>query len=154
MAELPSGTVTFLLTEVEGSTARWEKQPDAMAAALTRHDALIRAAIIQHDGSVVKTMGDAFHAVFRDASDAVAAAVDAQRRLLDESWDDLDGLRVRMALHTGVTEERDGDYYGPPMNRVARLLVTAHLQPQAARSRVSCGSVNLSARWETRIWIG
>ena len=126
MAELPSGTVTFLLTDVEGSTARWEKQPDAMAAALTRHDALIRAAIIQHDGSVVKTMGDAFHAVFRDASDAVAAAVDAQRRLLDESWDDLGGLRVRMALHTGVTEERDGDYYGPPMNRVARLLSIGH----------------------------
>lgn len=75
--ELPSGTVTFLVTDVEGSTALWERQTDAMSVALARHDALIRAAIVEHGGHVVKTMGDAFHAVFRDASDAVAAEQEA-----------------------------------------------------------------------------
>src|SRR5688500_14183319 len=81
MAELPSGTVTFLFTDIEGSTARWEHQPEAMRAALARHDALVRAAIHEHHGHVVKTIGDAFHAVFVLAPDAVAAALDAQRRL-------------------------------------------------------------------------
>ena len=70
MAELPSGTVTFLFTDIEGSTTRWEHQPEAMRAALARHDALVRAAIHEHDGHVVKTMGDAFHAVFVRAPDA------------------------------------------------------------------------------------
>jgi len=78
---LPSGTVTFLFTDIEGSTARWEQQPEAMRIALARHDALVRAAIIEHHGHVVKTMGDAFHAAFSRAQDAVAAALDAQRRL-------------------------------------------------------------------------
>src|SRR3954451_210418 len=79
MAGLPSGTVTFLLTDIEGSTALWAGQSDAMAAALARHDALIRATIVEHGGHIVKTMGDVFHAVFRDARDGVATAVDAQR---------------------------------------------------------------------------
>src|SRR5437773_10813235 len=100
MAELPSGTVTFLFTDIEGSTTRWEHQPDAMRVALARHDALVRAAIHEHNGHVVKTMGDAFHAVFTDAGDAVSAALDGQRRLQSESWDEIDGLCVRMALHT------------------------------------------------------
>ena len=89
MAELPSGTVTFLFTDIEGSTARWEHQPEAMRAALARHDALLRAAIHEHGGHVVKTMGDAFHAVFARAPDAVAAAVDAQRRLQAEPWGEI-----------------------------------------------------------------
>ncbi|MFN8635292.1 MAG: adenylate/guanylate cyclase domain-containing protein [Chloroflexota bacterium] len=96
---LPTGTVTFLLTDIEGSTTRWERQPDAMAAALTRHDALLRAAIEAHGGHVVKTMGDAFHAVFREVTDALAAALDGQRRLQAASWDEVGGLGVRMALH-------------------------------------------------------
>ena len=122
MAGMPSGTVTFLFTDIEGSTARWEHQPEAMRAALARHDALLRAAILEHGGHVVKTMGDAFHAAFSRAPDAVAAAVDAQRRLQAEPWGEIGRLRVRMALHTGAAEERDGDYYGPPLNRAARLL--------------------------------
>jgi len=126
MPELPSGTVTFLFTDLEGSTALWERQSEAMRLALARHDALVRAAIEEHGGHVVKTMGDAFHAVFRDASDALAAAVDAQRRLHAEPWGEIGALRVRMALHTGTTEERDGDYYGPPLNRVARIMSAAH----------------------------
>src|SRR3954468_6826475 len=81
MAELPSGTVTFLFTDIAGSTTRWEHQPEAMRLALGRHDALVRAAIHEHGGHVVKTMGDAFHAAFPRAPDAVAAALNAQRRL-------------------------------------------------------------------------
>jgi predicted ATPase/class 3 adenylate cyclase len=126
MAELPSGTVTFLFTDIEGSTARWERQPEAMRAALARHDALVRAAIVEHDGHVVKTMGDAFHAAFARAPDAVAAAIEAQRRLQAEPWGEIGPIRVRMALHTGAAEERDGDYYGLPLNRAARLMSAGH----------------------------
>src|SRR5690349_23889934 len=117
MSTLPSGTVTFLFTDIEGSTSRWEHQPEAMSIALARHDAILRSAIQRHDGHVVKTMGDAFHAAFARALDALAAAVDAQRRLGVESWGETGPLRVRMAIHTGAAEERDGDYYGPPLNR-------------------------------------
>ena len=81
MAELPGGTVTFLFTDIEGSTARWEGHPEAMRVALARHDALIRAAIVEHHGHVVKTTGDGVHAAFARAPDALAAALDAQRRL-------------------------------------------------------------------------
>src|SRR3954454_7155016 len=138
MAELPSGTVTFLFTDIEGSTARWERQPEAMRAALARHDALLRAAIVEHGGHVVKTMGDAFHAAFARAPDAVASAIDAQRRLRAEPWDEVAPLRVRMALHTGAAEERDGDYYGPPLNRAARLLSAGH-GGQVLLSEVTAG---------------
>src|SRR6187455_402359 len=111
MAELPSGTVTFLFTDIEGSTARWEGHPEAMRVALGRHDALIRAAIVEHRGHVVKTTGDGFHAAFARAPDALAAALDAQRRLESEPWAEAGRIPVRMALHTGAAEERDGDYY-------------------------------------------
>src|ERR1043165_2557029 len=140
MAELPSGTVTFLLTDVEGSTARWEGHPEAMRAALARHDALLRAAVSEHGGHVVKTTGDGFHAVFNRATDAVAAALEGQRQLQGEPWDGIGGLRVRMALHTGATEERDGDYYGPELNRAARLLATGH-GGQVLLSDVTAGLV-------------
>jgi predicted ATPase/class 3 adenylate cyclase len=126
MAALPSGTVTFLFTDIEGSTARWEHRPESMAAALARHDALLRAAILGHGGHVVKTTGDGFHAAFARAPDALAAALDAQRRLQAEQWGESGPIRVRMAVHTGAAEERDGDYYGPPLNRAARLLDTGH----------------------------
>src|SRR5215510_686163 len=98
MPELPTGTVTFLFTDIEGSTTRWEHQPEAMRVALARHDALIRATIDERDGHVVKTMGDAFHAAFSRAPDAVAAAVDAQCHLQAEAWGEIGPLRVRMAL--------------------------------------------------------
>jgi predicted ATPase/class 3 adenylate cyclase len=126
MASLPSGTVTFLFTDIEGSTTRWEHQPEAMRVALARHDMLVRAAIVEHHGHVVKTMGDAFHAAFSRAPDAVAAALDAQRRLQAEPWGVAGPVRVRMALHTGAAEERDGDYYGPTLNRAARLMSAGH----------------------------
>jgi predicted ATPase/class 3 adenylate cyclase len=140
MAGMPSGTVTFLFTDIEGSTTRWEHQAEAMQAALARHDALLRAAILEHGGHVVKTTGDGIHAAFSRAPDAVAASVNAQHRFVAESWDEIGGLRVRMALHTGAAEERDGDYYGPPLNRAARLLTTGH-GGQVLLSDVTAGLV-------------
>jgi len=126
MAGLPTGTVTFLFTDIEGSTRLWETHADAMKSALARHDLILREAIAAHDGHVFKTVGDAVDAVFAIASEALAAAAAAQRVLAAEQWTVPGGLRVRMALTTGVADERDGDYFGPPLNRVARLLSTAH----------------------------
>ena len=126
MAELPAGTVTFLFTDLEGSTRLWEEHPEAMKDALARHDEIVRDAIAAHDGWVVKTTGDGVHAVFATAHDAVAAAVTAQRGLTNESQDDAVPLRVRMGLHTGVAELRDGDYFGSSVNRAARLMAAAH----------------------------
>jgi predicted ATPase/class 3 adenylate cyclase len=125
-APLPSGTVTLLFTDIEGSTQHWEQQRSAMPEALRRHDELLRAAIKAHGGHVFKTIGDQFCAAFSHASDAAAAAADAQRALAAEDWNAVGGLAARMALHSGATDERDGDYFGPTVNRVARLLSVAH----------------------------
>lgn len=118
--------MTLLFTDIEGSTQRWEEQRAAMPEALRRHDALLRTAIEAHDGHVFKTMGDQFCAAFSRAPEAVAAAVDAQHAVASEDWSAVGGLAVRMALHSGATDERDGDYFGPTVNRVARLLAAAH----------------------------
>ncbi len=123
---LPSGTVTFLFSDIEGSTKRWERDRSAMAAALERHDALMKAAIEANEGYVFKTIGDAFCAVFATAPDAVAAALAAQRALQTADFRAVDGMPVRIALHTGTAHERDGDYFGPAVNRVARLLSIGH----------------------------
>ena len=126
MPALPTGTVTFLFTDIEGSTRLWERHPEAMRAAVARHDALLRACVEQNHGALVKTTGDGLHAVFADAADAVAALVSGQRALLAEAWGESGPLRVRMALHTGSAELRGGDYYGPTVNRAARLMALAH----------------------------
>ena len=126
MAEPHTGNITFLFTDVEGSTSLWERTPKAMSEALSRHDEIMRTAIEAHNGHVFKTVGDAFHATFSAAPDALEAALEAQRALLHEAWDLSGPLRVRMALHTGVAEERDGDFFGPSLNRVARLLSAGH----------------------------
>ena len=125
-ADIPSGTVTLLFTDIEGSTRLWESEPERMAAALRRHDDLIRAAIEEAGGYVFKTVGDAFCAAFRTAGAAVASALSAQRALGSEDWATHRPLRVRMGLHTGMCEERDGDFFGPVVNRVARLEAVAH----------------------------
>ncbi|MGC1757734.1 MAG: adenylate/guanylate cyclase domain-containing protein [Candidatus Cybelea sp.] len=125
-APIPTGTVTLLFTDIEGSTQRWEERGEAMAQALRRHDELLRGVIESHGGHVFKTVGDAFCATFWRAADAVAAAIDAQCVFGVEGWRAIGGLHVRMAMHSGVTHERDGDYFGPVVNRVARLLATAH----------------------------
>ena len=122
----PSGTLTFLMTDIEGSTRLWEEHPEEMAVALSRHDELLRRAIEGNGGYVVKTMGDAFHAAFADAGQTVTAATEAQQLLGNEEWHPAITLRVRMAIHTGRCEERDGDYFGPAVNRTARLNAIAH----------------------------
>src|SRR5207302_7447253 len=126
VSELPSGTVTFLFTDLEGSTRLWEQHPDAMRPALERHDALLRSAVERHGGRVVKTTGDGLHAVFVSTGDALAAALAAQRDVVAERWSVPGGLRVRMGLHTGDAVARDGDYYGPATNRAARVMAAAH----------------------------
>ncbi len=126
MTSPPTGTITFLFTDIEGSTKLWERDPGAMSEALTRHDRILRETIEIHGGHVFKTVGDAFCAAFSTATDALEAAVESQRRLFSSEWEQTGPLRVRMALHTGAAEERDGDYFGPPLNRVARLLSAAY----------------------------
>ena len=126
MVELPSGTVTFLFTDLEGSTRLWEEQPEAMTAALARHDAILRGAIGSHHGRVVKTTGDGFHGVFARPDEALGAAVEAQRAIAGEAGEGGVQLLVRMGVHTGAGEERDGDYYGTAVNRAARLMAVAH----------------------------
>ena len=126
MADLPTGTVTLLFTDIEGSTRLWEAHAEAMRAALARHDSLLRHCIDDHKGHVFKTGGDAFCAAFHTAADALAAALEAQRALHREPWPEAAKLRVRMALHSGAVDMRDGDYFGAPLNRVARLLAAGH----------------------------
>jgi predicted ATPase/class 3 adenylate cyclase len=125
MADLPTGTVTFLFTDVEGSTALWEADPKAMGTALARHDELLRAAFRDHDGHIFATSGDGFAVVFRRVQDAAAAAVAAQLGLTDDTSSG-PALQVRMGIHTGEAEERDGDYFGPTLNETGRLLGAGH----------------------------
>src|SRR3712207_3630553 len=103
MPELPSGTVTFLLTDVEGSTALWEQAPDAMRAALARHDVLFEATVHAHGGLHIRPRGegDSRFAVFASASDAVTAALAVQRAFADQDWPTPRPIRVRVGLHTG-----------------------------------------------------
>ena len=123
---LPTGTVTFLFSDIEGSTQRWEQHREAMKAAVARHEQLLATAMRHHGGYIFKTVGDAFCVAFPTAPDAVLAALDAQRAFAKEDFLSLDGLRVRIGLHTGDAEERNGDYFGPDVNRVARLMSTGH----------------------------
>jgi predicted ATPase/class 3 adenylate cyclase/Tfp pilus assembly protein PilF len=122
----PSGTVTFLFTDIEGSTLWWELYPEWMAHAFARQEAILRGAAAPHGGYVYKMIGDAFQIAFETAPNALAAAIDAQRSLQAEAWGDHGPLKVRMALHTGVTEEREDDYVGPILNRLGRLLSVSH----------------------------
>ena len=116
-AALPSGTVTFLFTDIEGSTRRWEADPDAMRASLEAHDVVVRAAIEAHGGQVFKHTGDGMCAAFELAQAAVDAAIDAQRRL---------ALPVRMGVTSGEAEAQEGDYFGPTLNRAARVMSAGH----------------------------
>ena len=97
-----------------------------MAQALTRHDAILQQAIAASGGIVFKTVGDTVHAVFTAAPDALAAALATQHALHRESWGITGPLRVRMAIHTGAADMRDGDYFGLPLNRIARMLAAGH----------------------------
>jgi predicted ATPase/class 3 adenylate cyclase len=122
----PSGTVTFLFTDIEGSTRLWQEDEASMRKAVARHDQLLHGVIAGHDGAVFATMGDGLAAAFPTASAAVSCAVEAQRLLDHESWETVRPLRVRMGLHTGEAELRDGDYFGTAVNRAARLMAVGH----------------------------
>jgi predicted ATPase/class 3 adenylate cyclase len=119
--------LTFAFTDIAGSTRLWERAPDAMREALARHDALIRTLALAHRGRVFKTVGDASYCVFEDPCDAVLAAVDIQRGLARETWPPQIGtLRIRIGVHTGEAAEAAGDYVGPTLNRVSRVMSAGH----------------------------
>lgn len=119
--------LTFLFTDLENSTQLWEQASADMHPAMARHDSLLSETITKHHGKIVKTTGDGFHAVFAAANNAVQAALESQRSLGQEAWPETTGpLKVRIGLHTGDSEERDGDYFGPTLNRAARVMDIAH----------------------------
>ena len=138
MADRPTGIVTFLFTDIEGSTTRWEHHREAMQHAVARHDSVMRQAITSHAGHVFKTVGDAFYSTFDSPLDAIEAACDAQCALLNEDWGDLPAVRVRMAVHTGSAESRDHDYFG----RLGRSALTqARVYSQRTSRKCSGWSV-------------
>jgi predicted ATPase/class 3 adenylate cyclase/DNA-binding CsgD family transcriptional regulator len=148
MANLPSGTVTFLFTDVEGSAYLWEQHPAAMRLATARHDILVEAVVGRIGGAVVRPRGegDSRFAVFARATDAVTAAAALQQALTAEPWATPTPLRVRLGLHTGEADLRDGDYYGTAVNRCARLRAIAHggqiLISQATRDLVGLALID------------
>ncbi len=129
---LPTGTVTFLFTDIQGSTQLWQQYPDAMPEALRRHHEILRQAIEAHGGYVFQIIGDAFCAAFHTALGGLQAALDAQRQLRDQAWGETGAIRVRMALHSGVADVRAGEYTsgeyvsGLTLSRAARLLSAGH----------------------------
>jgi predicted ATPase/class 3 adenylate cyclase len=125
---LPTGTLTFFMTDVEGSTRLWDKHPQAMRAAMRRHDGLIDETAERHSGMLVRPRGegDSRFIVFERATDALSAAAEMQRALQSENWRLPEPLWVRIAMHTGEADVRDGDYYGSAPNRCARLRGLAH----------------------------
>ena len=139
-SELPR-TFTFLFTDLEGSTQLWEQFPELMKPALERHDALLRTAVESSNGQVVKTTGDGLMAFFRSALDGVNACLKAQHSLKDELWGETGPLKVRMGLHVGEAQPRGGDYFGPTVNRSARLMSVAH----GGQVLLSAVTVNLVA---------
>lgn len=152
MSSLPAGTVTFLFTDIEGSTKLWEQYPEAMKPALAKHDSILKESIESNRGHIIKTTGDGVHAVFSTVMDGINAAVVAQKNLVSmpsNSASDM-GIKVRMGLHTGEAELRDGDYYGQTLNRAARIMsaghggqiLTSEISAQVAREHLP-GNVSL-----------
>lgn len=139
-----TGTLTFLFTDIEGSTSLWERQRGDMPAALARHDELVRSAIEAHSGQVFSTGGDGFAAVFGRAGDALRGALHAQRALSLEPWSATTQLRVRMGLHSGDAHERGGDFFGPTVNRAARIM-SAACGGQVLLSSATAGIADLSS---------
>ncbi len=126
--QLPSGTVTFLFTDIESSTSLWEMHPEEMKAVLARHDAILRQAVETNRGYIVKSTGDGIHAVFETAAGAIFATLAAQQALAADPWKEIypHSLRVRMGVYTGEAEARSGDFYGPTLNRAQRLMAAGH----------------------------
>lgn len=128
MGTQPTGTVTFLFTDIEGSTKLWEQYPEEMKSALARHDGILKEAVESNNGYLIKTTGDGIHAAFSTALDSVKAALDAQREFQTSEVSEISEvlLRVRMGMHTGEAELRNGDYYGSTLNRAARIMSIGH----------------------------
>jgi predicted ATPase/class 3 adenylate cyclase len=124
--DLTPETLTFVLTDLESSTRLWEEFPNAMKDAVERHDAILRDAVERSGGRVVKGTGDGMLAVFASPADGVEACLAAMRALQDELWADTGPLRVRMGMHAGEAQSRAGDFFGPPVNRTARIMAAAH----------------------------
>ncbi len=128
MSNLPTGNVAFLFSDIEESAALWNKHPSAMKDVLAHNDVIVRQAIETNGGRVFKTVGACFYAAFADAIDAAAAALTVQRTLhkASETWNEIGTPHVRIALNIGIADERGGDYFGPALNRTARLLSAGH----------------------------
>jgi predicted ATPase/class 3 adenylate cyclase len=137
----PSAVITLLFTDIEGSTQLWDQAPERMQPALARHDALARAAVAGHRGTVVKMTGDGLYAAFDDSLDALAATLALQQVLADPEATNGVTLRVRCGLHAGTIERRDNEYYGSVVNRTARIMEAAHggqiILSQAVADRVA-----------------
>lgn len=123
---MPSGTVAFLFTDVEGSTRLWEEHDELMDVALVAHDEIVRSGIEGAGGYVFSRAGDAFAAAFESVGSACGAALEVQGRLAGYGWPTPEPIRVRMGLHVGVAHERDGDFFGPTVNRSARIMAAAN----------------------------
>lgn len=125
---LPSGTVTFLFTDIEGSTGLWEKFPEEMKTALAKHDSILKESVKSNNGQLIKTTGDGVHAVFSTAIDAIGASIIAQRAFQTSEFfkNSEASIKVRMGLHTGEAEVRDGDYYGGTLNRASRIMAVGY----------------------------
>ncbi|MBL8345718.1 MAG: tetratricopeptide repeat protein [Rubrivivax sp.] len=138
---IQSAIRTFLFTDIEGSTRLWEQEPVRMRTAVARHDALSREAVLGAGGQIVKTTGDGVHAVFADALQALHAALSLQQAMIRPVPEDGIALKVRCGVHCGESEARDGDFYGPALNRAARVMSAAHggqtLVTQAVAERVA-----------------
>ncbi len=126
MSALPSGTVTFLFTDIEGSSQLWEEHPKAMRGALARHNTILEQTIEANKGYIFRVGGDAYYAAFSEAPPALAAATAAQLALYNEDWGPIARLRVRMVLHTGLAETYHGDYLGSTLNLLGRLVKDCH----------------------------
>ncbi len=146
---LPSGTLTFLFTDIEGSSLLWDQHPIEMREALRQHDAVVAGAISAHDGYVFTTAGDSFAAAFRTAEAAAQAALEIQSAIAGTDWNPATPVRVRIGLHTGEAYERGGDYYGPAVNRTARIEAAGHSQQvlvSGVTASVLAGST--ATKWE------
>jgi class 3 adenylate cyclase len=145
MAATRRTALTFLFTDVEGSTRLMERHPRAYGAALLRHDAIVRDAVEAAGGRIFETLGDGVYAVFPRPAGATEAALRAQAGLVAERWGEVGALKVRMALHPGPVEPRGARYFGPPLYRCARILALLHggqvvLSAAAARAALPAGA--------------
>jgi class 3 adenylate cyclase len=147
MGDMPVGTVTFLFTDIEGSTRLWQEDEASMRQAVARHDQLLRDVVAGHGGVVFSTMGDGLAAAFQTASAAISCAVEAQRLLDLESWGTARPVRVRMGLHTGEAELRERDYFGTAVNRAARLVAVGH------GGQILCSSVTAELAGESVVLV-